>query len=80
MDPDRRIAAPPLSGDPPSSIYPAPGCRFASRCPFTEEVCRAVTPELVSHDVENGKGDDMSYAVACHMADPGSAHSKAGRA
>jgi peptide/nickel transport system ATP-binding protein len=80
MDPDRRIAAPPLSGDPPSPIDPAPGCRFASRCPFAEEVCRAVTPELVSHDIESGKGDETSHAVACHMTDPGSAHSKAGRA
>jgi peptide/nickel transport system ATP-binding protein len=84
MDPDRRIASPPLSGDPPSPIDPAPGCRFAGRCPFAEDICRAVTPELVPRDAPNGKGredgGDMSHAVACHMADAASAHSKAGGA
>jgi peptide/nickel transport system ATP-binding protein len=91
MDPDKRIAAPPLSGDPPSPIDPAPGCRFAGRCPFVEEVCRVVTPELVRHgDKTGGKADhlahserahsDMTHSVACHMADAASSHSRAGNA
>ena len=33
-----------LTGDPPSPIDPAPGCRFASRCPMVEARCRAATP------------------------------------
>ena len=33
-----------LTGDPPSPVDPAPGCRFASRCPMVEAQCRAATP------------------------------------
>ncbi len=73
LDPDKRIAAPPLSGDPPSPIDPAAGCRFAGRCPFVEEVCRVVTPNLVDRD-------DKTHSVACHMADAASSHSRAGNA
>ena len=73
LDPDKRIAAPPLSGDPPSPIDPASGCRFAGRCPFVEEVCRVVTPKLVDRD-------DKTHSVACHMADAASSHSRAGNA
>jgi peptide/nickel transport system ATP-binding protein len=81
MDPDKRIAAPPLSGDPPSPIDPVPGCRFAGRCPFVEEVCRVVTPELVHRDDKTGdKAGDMDHDVACHMADATSSHSRAGKA
>ena len=35
-----------LTGDPPSPVDPAPGCRFASRCPMVEPPCRAATPEF----------------------------------
>ena len=73
MDPDKRIEAPPLGGDPPSPINPVPGCRFAGRCPFVEEVCRVVTPSLVHRD-------DKTHSVACHMADAASSHSRAGTA
>jgi peptide/nickel transport system ATP-binding protein len=75
MDPDRRIATPPLSGDPPSPIDPAPGCRFASRCPFVEGVCRVVTPNLIHRDDQT---DDKTRGIACHMADAASSHSRAG--
>jgi len=30
----------------PSLLRPAPGCRFAPRCPFASEVCRRALPEL----------------------------------
>jgi peptide/nickel transport system ATP-binding protein len=71
MDPDKRIEAPPLSGDPPSPIDPVSGCRFAGRCPFVEEVCWVVTPNLIYRN-------DKTHGVACHMADAASSHSKAG--
>jgi peptide/nickel transport system ATP-binding protein len=71
-DPDQRIDTAPLSGDPPSPIDPAPGCRFAGRCPFVESVCRVNTPTLATHAA------DESHGVACHMADSASGHSKAG--
>ena len=35
-----------LTGDPPSPVDPAPGCRFASRCPMVEPRCREATPEF----------------------------------
>jgi peptide/nickel transport system ATP-binding protein len=72
MDPDRRIAEPPLSGDPPNPINPPSGCRFRTRCAFAEEICARVSPPL----------DDIaaSHQVACHMMVPGSGHSGSGAA
>ncbi len=35
-----------LQGDVPSQLAIPPGCRFATRCPFVEERCRAVDPAL----------------------------------
>ena len=43
-----------LTGDPPSPVDPAPGCRFASRCPMVEAQCRAATPEF--RELEPGHG------------------------
>jgi peptide/nickel transport system ATP-binding protein len=39
-----RLAA--IAGVVPSLIDPAPGCRFAPRCPFAMPVCTAATPPL----------------------------------
>lgn len=47
-----------LEGEITSPIDPAPGCRFASRCPMATDRCRSVSPELV--EVSNG------HFVACH--------------
>ena len=70
MDPDHRTPAPPLTGDPPNPINPPSGCRFRTRCPFAEEVCARLSPML----------DDAApgHQVACHIAVPGSGHSRAG--
>src|SRR5690606_30847168 len=48
-----------IPGTPPNLLNPAPGCRFAPRCPFAEERCRAETPALNPLD-----GD---RAAACHF-------------
>ena len=61
MDPDRRIAEPPLTGDPPNPINPPPGCRFHTRCPLAEPVCAAQEPSLLP--ITGAKG----HAVACHL-------------
>ncbi|MGE0801016.1 MAG: ABC transporter ATP-binding protein [Lautropia sp.] len=47
-----------LVGDPPSPIDIPPGCRFAGRCPFAEDRCRAEDPPL--RTVASG------HRVACH--------------
>jgi peptide/nickel transport system ATP-binding protein len=69
MDPDDRTARVPLAGDPPNPINPPSGCRFHTRCAFVEGLCSAADPALAA--IEAG------HATACHMAIPGSGHSKA---
>ena len=48
-----------LKGDPPSAIDPPTGCRFASRCPFSQAICSQDTPPL--RLIKGG------HAVACHL-------------
>jgi peptide/nickel transport system ATP-binding protein len=70
-DPDRRTEQAPLAGDPPNPINPPKGCRFHTRCPFAEPLCGMREPDL------RAAGDRR--LVACHMNDPGSGHTRAGR-
>ncbi len=49
-----------VTGEPASPINPAPGCRFASRCPSAQARCLTETPEL--------KPIDQHHEVACHLA------------
>ncbi len=48
-----------IKGDPPSPIDPAPGCRFAPRCPLVEEPCRNVNP--AAREVRPG------HLVSCRL-------------
>ncbi len=57
------VTAKQAAGEPPKVIDPAPGCRFADRCPLVRDVCRRVTPPLL----ELQPGHD----VACHVAAEG---------
>src|ERR1700719_956273 len=69
MDPARRIEVPPITGDPPNPIDPPSGCRFHTRCPFSEAVCETTDPTL-------GTWQGLqSHVAACHMRDPCSGHS-----
>jgi peptide/nickel transport system ATP-binding protein len=40
-----------ITGRPPQLIDPAPGCRFAPRCPYVQERCREEEPPLMEADV-----------------------------
>ncbi len=70
MDPDQRTENAPIVGDPPNPIDLPSGCRFHTRCPFAEDVCRNQEPEL--REVQS------QYLVACHMENPESLHRRSG--
>ena len=50
-----------LEGDPPNPIAPPPGCRFHTRCPHAQDLCRTERPVLRDVAAQHG--------VACHFAD-----------
>jgi peptide/nickel transport system ATP-binding protein len=60
MDPDNRRKEAPISGDPPNPINPPSGCRFHTRCPHVQALCREHVPLLTSAGTEN-------HAAACHL-------------
>jgi len=53
-----------LRGDVPSPIDPPSGCRFHTRCPVAEDVCRSKWPE--PKEFSNG------HMVRCHLVDASS--------
>lgn len=56
---DRGLRVHPIPGQVPNLAQLPPGCRFAPRCPFVEEICRQEEPALVA--------DDAGHQVACHV-------------
>jgi oligopeptide transport system ATP-binding protein len=50
-----------LKGDLPSPANPPPGCRFHTRCPMAQEICKVEEPPL--RDVGGG------HLSACHFAE-----------
>ncbi len=58
--PSRRIL---LQGDLPSPANPPPGCRFHTRCPLAQALCKEQTPALGARP-DGGAGEHL---VACHL-------------
>jgi len=52
-----------LQGDVPSPVHPPPGCSFHPRCPYREDICDKVEPQL-----EFGADN---HGVSCHVFGPG---------
>jgi oligopeptide/dipeptide ABC transporter ATP-binding protein len=50
-----------LEGNVPSPVAPPPGCRFHTRCPLVQEICRETEPEF--RQVRTGR------YVACHLVE-----------
>ena len=57
-DPEVTVSHANVVGEPPSPVLPPPGCRFNTRCPLADEICRVEEPTL--RDIGGG------HFVACH--------------
>ena len=52
-----------LQGDPPSPANPPSGCRFHTRCPLAQPLCKTQAPALTPRATTNGS----EHLVACHF-------------
>jgi peptide/nickel transport system ATP-binding protein len=58
-DPEIAITKTSIEGEPPSPVFPPLGCRFNTRCPAVQDICRSEEPKL--RELEPG------HFVACHF-------------
>ncbi len=57
-----RVRKPTVTSEMPSPYSIPAGCRFHTRCPFAEDVCREVDPPAV--EIDSGHG---GHFAACHV-------------
>ena len=62
-DPELKRERIPIKGDIPSPINPPSGCRFHTRCPLVQDICRIEEPEWTN------LAADREHFVACHCRD-----------
>ncbi len=51
-----------LEGEVPSPIDPPGGCRFHTRCPKAQDICKVQSPQLIARD------GNLTHSTACHFA------------
>jgi len=61
VDPDQEMVPVHLEGEIPSPVNPPSGCRFHTRCPHVQDLCKTEMPQW--QEIEKGR------FVACHFAD-----------
>ncbi len=54
-----------IPGEPPDPTTLPPGCRFHPRCPYAEEVCAQIDPDLVDPDTGDPVADADARGAAC---------------
>jgi peptide/nickel transport system ATP-binding protein len=63
-DPERAVQHEVLKGELPSPINPPSGCYFHTRCPYVQDRCKTVAPELRPVSM-----DQPDWRVSCHFAE-----------
>lgn len=53
----KRLAS--IKGSPPNLINPPTGCRFHPRCPFSKDICKIESPQLLEYEKD--------HYTSCHM-------------
>lgn len=61
VNPDQEMIPVHLEGEIPSPVNPPSGCRFHTRCPYVQDLCKTEMPEW--QEIEKGR------FVACHFSD-----------
>lgn len=61
-----------IGGEVPSPMNPPSGCKFHTRCPYAEPLCREKKPDLraINLPSSSNKSAQVPHYVACHFAEP----------